>query len=200
MAEDKPEPTFEGWRTVLEREPEYLRAIGTMAVEIVNLEAMLAELLSVILRVHSDLADAIYFAPQAVGPRLKILTGAIENALGNFPLYQARALRCASDARELSNKRNDIIHHSWGFHGPVDDQVATRPLPFTDKHPARHVPLAEVKDAIRRTRLLAGKVIELSNEMGDDKTYAPSPRKPPEPIPAATPESSNPPKADWSGR
>ena len=54
--------------TVLERQPDYLRAIGTACVEIVNLEMMLADLLGAILRIPENAARAIYYAPQKHRP------------------------------------------------------------------------------------------------------------------------------------
>ena len=74
------------WITVLERQPEYLRAIGTVAVEMVNLELMLSDLLGAILAIPQT-ADAIFCGPQATSPRLIILKGVAKEMLKEHPAY-----------------------------------------------------------------------------------------------------------------
>jgi hypothetical protein len=182
VSDEPDEP--QGWRTVLERQPEYLRAIGTMGIEVVNLEAMLAVCLSQILKLSEDIADAIYFAPQATGPRLAIFAAAANAALAEHQNYRDRANDLVERARRLASKRHDFLHQAWGFHtDQTRTSVSSRPLPFIENKPARLVPLTEITDAISRTRRLAGDVIDFTNKLNEDDSYRPSQGKQPEPLP-----------------
>jgi hypothetical protein len=57
-SEDRQPP----YQTSLERYPEYLRAIGTVTVEMTNLEVMFGDLLGTVLSLSDDTAHAIYFS------------------------------------------------------------------------------------------------------------------------------------------
>jgi hypothetical protein len=171
--------------TVLEREPEYLRAIGTLAVEIVNVEVMLAYLLAAITRLSVKIADAMYFAPQAMGARIPIVAGVVRECLGNHPEYLRKANRCLTDARTAYNKRNDIMHHAWGI-SEDNGRITRRRPPFSEDAPPRHVPITEIKDTIYSTRLLIGRIHALALKIGNDETYSPWPDTPSAQPPHAT--------------
>lgn len=144
-----------------------------MAVEIVNLEVMLARLLGPILRLRPKVADAIYFAPQATGPRIAVMIGATREALKLRPDYLELVDDLLKKARDYANKRNDILHQSWGL-SDTTGKISTRPLPFTDTKPARYMPVSEIEDNIYNIRVLIGRVRALALQIGDDTTYWPS--------------------------
>lgn len=197
MAESKAKPVARGWRTVLERRPDYLQAIGTVAVEIVNMEAMLAVLLSQILKISDDTADAIYFAPHGTGPRLAIFKGVVDTALAGHPKYQSKATKIADRALSLAGKRHEIVHDSWGYHFDEDEtQVSLRALPFTAKKPPRLVPLNEVTATIDRVRDTLAEIVDLTNEIYEDPVYQPSRGTPPGPTLIETPGSISPQEDD----
>jgi hypothetical protein len=93
------------------------------------------------------------------------------------------ALKCANKARILANKRNDIVHNSWGLH-EERQRIEVRKQPFA-KHPSHHVPLGEIQSAVARARDLAEKIIELTEAIYGDASYSPSLDKQPSPKPAA---------------
>jgi hypothetical protein len=172
MAREELEERFTKWVTVLEREPEYLLAIGTVAVEIGNLEVMLGGLFAAITTLPPDTADAIYWAPLATGPRLSILNAAIDTALNNSKTYLRRAKKLATDAQKLANRRNDVIHHTWGL-GQSGKVFEVRRMPST-KYTAKPVPINQVKDLVYEIRILVEKVIDLTDELWADPSYTPS--------------------------
>jgi hypothetical protein len=175
MAKGSPKtPTFV---TVLEREPEYLRVIGTLTVEIVGVELMLSYLLAAITRLSVKIADAMYFGPQAFGARIPIVAGAAQECLGNHPKYMKEANRCFTGARKISNKRNDIMHHAWGI-SEESGRITLRRLPFSEDDASKHVPISEIEDAIHTARLLIGRLHALALKIGDDETYSPWPGRP----------------------
>lgn len=172
--------------TVLEQDPAHLTAIGTLAVEIVNVEVLLAELLAAILGLSLDVADAIFFAPQATGPRISILAAAVATALNGSP-HLKEATDCADKARQYANKRNDTLHQAWGYHDDVE-RVARRPLPFTVHKPPRSVPVTEIEEDVHNVRLLAERIIALADRLNSERDPpAPSRGRPPIPRGGAAP-------------
>jgi hypothetical protein len=167
-AEKRPEPRH---FTVLRQRPDYLRAIGTLSVEVVNMEVFLAHLLSAITKLHVDVSDAIYFAPQAFSPRLQILLGAAKHALKERPEYLSRAVDYAAKAREYGNRRNDIVHNVWGITDSTGE-ITRKPLPLSDA--GRPVPITEINQTIYNVRILMNSVIELAEQIDNDRTYWPS--------------------------
>jgi hypothetical protein len=163
-------------RTTLERRPGYLRAIGTISVEIVNLEVMLAELLGVLLGVPEKIADAIYFAPQATGPRLTIVSNVVAQTLRKWPNYLAKAQDCLKRARGYQNRRNDILHEMWGL-AENRKHIARHGLPVRDGAAPKIVTPEELKKLIYDIRVLAQHVIYLTDQIENDASYAPLPRK-----------------------
>ena len=172
-AKRSPRPPYQ---TALERHPEYLRAIGTVAVEMTNMEVMLADLLSAILGLPDDTAHAIYFAAQATGPRLTLLANASQEALKQFPNYAAKVADYMRHARKYSNQRNDIMHDSWGL-SEEKMQVSRRKTPLHKSPPAKQIPVENVKELIHNIRVLVTDVIYLVDQIDNDPTYIPSLRK-----------------------
>jgi hypothetical protein len=182
-----PRMTTKYW-TVLEQQPAYLTAIGTLAVEIVNIEVLLSELLAAILKIAIDTADAIYFAPQSTGPRLSMIDAAIKTSLVGSP-HLKEATACVEKVRHYANKRNDIIHHAWGLH---DDsgRISSRRLPFTDRNPARSIPVTDIQEQIYNVRLVAERVLNLIDQLNEGVELPPSRNRQPIPRAGAIPQSS----------
>src|SRR6202035_1845598 len=80
--------------------------------------------------------------------------------------------KCAGDARKFNNRRNDMMHHVWGLHASGKAFEAQQ-MPPT-KHAPRRVPLSQIEDLVYRIRMLAGTVIELTDELWHDPNFAPS--------------------------
>ena len=178
-------------QTTLERHPEYLRAIGTVAVEMTNLEVMLADLFCAVLKLDDDTAHAIYFAPQSTGPRLTIIKNAATEALKDWPNYSAKVMNCIMRAREYANKRNDIIHESWGLSETNRRRVSRRGTPLHKSPPSKLVPISAVRGLIYQIRVLVSNVIYVTDQISGNADYEPSPRKFLAQNPPARPDSTD---------
>lgn len=65
------------YQSMLERHPKHVKAIGMITIDLSNLDIMLAQLLGALLNIPAEVADAIYFSPQAAGPRLSIIDNVV---------------------------------------------------------------------------------------------------------------------------
>lgn len=166
--------------TTLLRQPEYLQAIGTISVEIVNLEMMMSYLLASILKIPQDAAEEIYFSPQAIGPRIVILKGASSIALRNYRLYVKKLEYICQKARSYSNKRNEIVHNAWGISSDMEGVISRKP-PFNNKNLERSIPISEIEQTIHNVRNLIRQVYELAFLLEHEATYAPWKEIPPGP-------------------
>jgi len=147
---------------VLEDDPEYLRAIGTLCVEIANTEFLLADLLGSLLKIRQGLARAMYFSPQYIGPRLAILQNAAETALQGSPDSLRRIATLVREVRRYANRRNDIVQRSWGLvAGKTELQESKILMREGGIVKAHHVPIDHVKSAIYSVRLLEAEALEL---------------------------------------
>jgi hypothetical protein len=149
-------------QTVLENDPEYLRAIGTLCVEIANTELLLADLLGSLLKVEQKVAHAIYFSPQYLGPRLAILQNAADTALQESPDGLRRIPTLVKEVRRYANRRNDIVQRSWGIVAGNTQARENKILMSQGKTvKTHHVPIEHVKSAIYSVRLLEAEALEL---------------------------------------
>jgi hypothetical protein len=179
-ASPKSEPPFISF--LEEVAPEYLPVIGVLSVELVNLEQAFAHFLACILRVPLDVGEAMFFAPLVTGVRLSIVQKAADKCLARYPLHSKKAKASLKKARTQFNKRNEFLHQPWGLLS--DGKVATSPLPIS-KAALRHVPLAEIEEAVYRVRCLMADMRDLIYAIATDPTYSPWPDTPPEPVPGA---------------
>ena len=144
-------------QSMLERHPDHVKAIGMISVEMANLEVMLAGLLGALLNLPQHIADAIYFSPQAIGPRIAILANAAKIILPAAPLKDIDKI--LGKVRELQQKRNDHIHNAWGL-SVTTGEVTSSKLPITGE--GTPVPLTELVEQLDRLRKLITSVHEIS--------------------------------------
>lgn len=171
----QPDGTIHPIWTVLERQPEYLRAIGTVAVEIVNMEVMLADLMGSVLRISGREAQAVFFAPQATGPRISMLENAIEESLKPWPKHKAMAANCIERARKYQQRRNDVLHESWGLDAKDGSTVSRSKIPL-HQNQKKQVPIIEVYTLVYNIRVLVTNIIHLTELLDADQEFQASPR------------------------
>jgi hypothetical protein len=164
------------YQTVLVSNPRYLKAIGTLSVEITNMEIMLAELLAAILDLPRSFGQTIYWTPRAHSVRIDILNQTAKHAFAGFPKYQGNAGSIAKRALGIANARHEIVHESWGL-TPDRTRITRRRLPLHRNSSARRIPLSEITDEITKARKLIGEVISLTKALRADGDYPPSPHK-----------------------
>lgn len=115
------------YQSMLERYPEHVKAIGMIAVEMTNVEVLLADLLGAMLNLRRPIAEAIYFSPQSTGPRLSIVKNAAKSAL--TPDMAKIVIDLTEEARSCQNTRNDLLHDSWGIDAATS-KITRRKLPL----------------------------------------------------------------------
>lgn len=159
-------------QTIMEEFPEHLRAIGTLAVEIVNLELMLAELLSALLRVPRRAGNEIYFTPRANTLRVQILQNVAAELLASVPEAKGRVISLAKRAIGAINERSKVLHDAWAT--PDRLRVYRHPAPLTrkPKEPPQPAKLSEIIKHITIIRGLITETKRLTREFDTTKSYA----------------------------
>jgi len=170
----KPLPPYQ---TILERHPTLLRTIGTLSVEVVNLEIMLADLLAAILVLPQAVGREIYFTPNATTVRLNILLNASLEILAPFDRYRDQVKAIVGRAKAVFGKRNEMMHEAWGIASSDAKTLTRRKLPFKPENPLTPASVAELSDAINRARFLITSIMDLTFAIEDDEHYATSIRK-----------------------
>jgi hypothetical protein len=102
------------YQTIMEEFPDHLKAIGTLAVEIVNLEVMLADLLAAMLRIPRRVGHEIYFSPRANSVRVQILQNTAAELLASAPETRSQVISLAKRSLGAINERSEVLHSSWG--------------------------------------------------------------------------------------
>jgi hypothetical protein len=160
----------------LAKHPDYVAAIGIIALEVVDLELELAVLLARTLMVTPKVGEAIYMSPKADRARLDILehvaqtvfatksTGRPTTRLGKQK-YDARekVLAIVKRCRASIESRHRVIHDDWYISGEtqeikrmmVDGKVTREGVKVT---------LDELDDIIKKLRRLIDDVTKLSEE------------------------------------
>ena len=138
------------YQSTLERFPEHVKAIGMISIEMANLEIMLAEVLAAALNLPSEVAQAMYFAPQAAMARLSILEAVAEVAIPPAPRKDVN--KFLGTARELIGTRNKHIHNAWAIHKETG-KVQSSSLPIR-KGTEKPIPISDLKHLVTRLRKL----------------------------------------------
>jgi len=126
-----------GLVSALEDYPEYVQAIGMISIELADLEVSLADLLAMILDVDTAVAQAIYFTPKAVIPRVEVLMN-VNRALHpdegldkvEMKTIRKRLKSVCDRAVAIMGKRNGLLHASWGVMGDEEPKVHYSSLPL----------------------------------------------------------------------
>ncbi len=156
MAKRKPR------QSPLEHFPEYTKALGLIAVELANLEVVLSNLLGAILAANQKVSGAIYFTPKSSQARMETLQNLVEEVLPGTPfLEQAKSLLKRS--LRLVNKRNDMLHGTWGIFRKDPTQVFVLSLPSGKKTPIK---LETLTTMVSDLRILADEVTGLNVALG----------------------------------
>ncbi len=157
MSNDFPEE-LPPYQSFLERHPEHVKAIGMIAVEMANLELLLSRLLGALLDINQATAEAIYYSPQATGPRLAIVENVVGELLKGAPQALKDLQKILGRARGYQGKRNTHIHNLWGLHHETGEVASSSP----PKGKPKPVPIKELNDLVRRLRELATEVHEIT--------------------------------------
>jgi hypothetical protein len=165
----------------LERYPDYLQAIGMIAIETVALEIQLASLLSRVLMVRRTVAEAIFLTPKAETARLDILENVARSAFATRPradpksnLEQQKAaalkkvLSIVQRSRTAINKRHRTMHDEWDVRGNPN---VIRRLVVDGKPIRTSVPVKtdELSRQLAELRTLIDDVVDLTNELDHTK-------------------------------
>ena len=168
MADEEKEET-DTFVSIMEEFPEYVHAIGMISIELADLEASLADLLAVLLDVDTDMAQALYFSPKVVIPRLEILRNVDEvlHAGGELDEKEVRAIRkklkeVIKEAQKVMGERNGLLHAAWAAEG---DRVYYGTYPLKEGKMAP-IALEEIEAVVERIRGLNNDVYELVDLIG----------------------------------
>ncbi len=164
------------YQSVLVRHPDYLEAIGTLSIEVVNIDILLAHLLSAVLGIPRRIGDEIYFTPRANALRINILQNVARTALHGIHGYEKQTLNIAKRALAIADKRHKILHESWGF-SQDGYYITRRALPLSRPAKRPRIPLTEITDVIGDTRQLVKEILALTRVLEQDEQYPPSPYK-----------------------
>jgi hypothetical protein len=158
------------WRSILEKHPEHVRLIGMIAIESGNLEIALATLFARMLWIPLRIGRATYLTPQAAHARLEILRNAakaeFDRSTKSATLraqYIERVTKIIVRVSDAINKRNRIVHDSWGYND--DDREVSRLM--IDGNPDRDsvsVPILELENQLKAVRNLIDDVNALARE------------------------------------
>jgi hypothetical protein len=154
--------------------PEYVKNIGMVALETVDLEIRLANLFGRIIGLTPRKAQAIYFSPKAEQARMDIIRNAAKATFHVTPLQTgslARQKRAALEkveallerSEKLIRKRHRVIHDEWNI-SEKEKKVTRRLVGGEPVRPRTPVEIEELTDLIGELRLLIDDVYALSEE------------------------------------
>ena len=158
----------------LETHPEYVQAIGMVALEAVAMELRLANLLARMLGLPSRIGQAIYLTPKSETSRLEILQNAAHARLAVSPSkrdsylgkQKMRALKDVNDicgrAKSLILKRHRIVHDEWNY-SDKEKKVTRRVIDGVPGRERIAVPKTEIDDLVRSMRVLIDDALDLTN-------------------------------------
>ena len=160
----------EPFHTMLVDHPDFVHEIGMITVEQCNIEYQLADLMGAILRVHNDVAHAIYFTPRAGIARVEVMLN-LNNALHPDPEIDAakikdirKRIRAACErARTLIGRRNELIHAVWGT-DPEGKEVHYAALPIK-QGAVKRANIVELRDMVDRMRKLISQIRQLEDDV-----------------------------------
>jgi hypothetical protein len=149
------------WNSILRKHPKHVALIGMIAIESGNLEIALATLFARMLAIPLRTGRAVYLTPLSAHARLDILRNAAKAAFGRSVKSKAlrdqyrhtftRVTEIITRASNVQNKRNRIVHDSWGYND--DDEEVSRLM--IDGNPDREsvsVPLNELENDLKSLR------------------------------------------------
>jgi hypothetical protein len=161
------------WRSILEKHPEHVRLIGMIAIESGNLEIELAGLFARMLMIPLRMGRAVYLTPQAAHARLAILKNAAQTEFDRpmrsketrqrYDSALKQVMEIYNRASAAINKRNRIVHDSWGF-SEDDREVSLLMIDGVPDRESASVPINELKDQLSSMRKLIGDVGALARE------------------------------------
>ena len=160
------------YQTIMEEFPEHLQAIGTLAVEIVNLEVMLADLLSAMLRIPRRVGHEIYFSPRANSVRVLILQNAAAELLASVPETRGQVISLAKRSLGAINERSDVLHAAWGTSNRLWITRRSPPLTRVPKEATARAELSDITNLVGRIRVLTTEAVRLTREFETAKNYA----------------------------
>jgi hypothetical protein len=142
----------------LESRDDYVRNIGMVALETVDLEIRLANLFGRIVGLTPRKAQAIYFAPKAEQARMDIIRNGAKAVLHVPPSQTGAQARQKRDAlkkiedlleksEKLIRKRHRVIHDQWNV-SEKEKKVMRRLLGGEVSREAEPVPIEELTDLI----------------------------------------------------
>lgn len=151
-------------RSVLDKYPEHVQAIGMISVEIANLEILLGELLAALLHVDPHFGRLVYLTPQSFAGRLSILKNVTSDTLVENTSGRKHIDRLIEKAERLIVKRHRMIHDSWGTDATNPKKIVRRSLPYKESNPAKPVPISDLTDMVEDIRGLCDEVMKATKD------------------------------------
>lgn len=157
----------------LEDHPEYVKAIGMVALETIALELRLANLLARMLDIPLRIGQAIYLSPKAEQTRLDILRNAARSRLGVSPSKANTALgkqkrKSLSDvlkivgrAQSLIGERHRVVHDEWNY-SEAEKRVTRKMIDGTPGRPRTPASKDDMDALILKMRQLIDDAQELA--------------------------------------
>jgi hypothetical protein len=160
----------------LAKHPEYVTAIGMIALEIVDLELELSVLFSRMLMVSPKVAEAIYMTPKNDRARLDILQNAAEALFAtkskNTPSSvlakqkieaRNRVLAIVKRCRAVIEERHRVVHDDW-YISSETQEIKTMMVDGRLAGAGTKVTLDELKTIIQSLRRLIDDITKLAEE------------------------------------
>lgn len=148
-------------RSVLEQQPEYVKAIGLISIETNNLETFLAAMLGGVIGVRPDVATVIYLTPKSSAARLQILENAVEFCLVKNDA-RVGIEKLIKRAYGIFTKRHGHMHSRWGHR---DGKIHRRDSPAEADMKAIPVELRELEEVVRDIRVLIEDVMRATDAL-----------------------------------
>lgn len=156
----------EDWKSTLDNQPEHLRLIGLISVEMSNLEIWLADVFCDVCAGKPTIMQAVYFAPRAAMLRVDMLIDAAKAAMAlkeeEFrEIDLLRAVALGSRAKRLLEKRNKIMHGAWSVVPETKEVHLERAQGSKRREESKPFTTEELRGLVRDIRLLIGDVMLL---------------------------------------
>jgi hypothetical protein len=160
MAPSNSKPPY---RSPLEKHSKHVRAIGMITVENSSLEALLADLLAVVIGVHPDLGVALFYSPKSAIARLDLITNALAVVYHDGDPVRVKIESIIGRSRAVMGRRHDIIHSLWAIN-EVSGEPRVAKISFP-KWSGGPVSIQELYDVIKTYRSIIDDVIRLFGEL-----------------------------------
>jgi hypothetical protein len=147
-------------KSTLAERPEYANAIGTISIELANLEIELGNLFGALLHVDKYFGRLVYLTPNSYQARLHMLENVTAATFDEETAERKHLKTIITKARAYIGQRHNLVHDAWGTHKDDSTKIARQALPIKEKDQATIVPIETLTDLIRKIQALTYVVIK----------------------------------------